>query len=77
MLHKDASGKGEAIMAIQATSVASPSCRGLVRTGSMGSVEPAKFRDLRNGNCSKVDPVLSTGTRKSFFLTRTLSWIPF
>ena len=43
MLHKDASGKGEAIMDIQATSVASPSCRGLVRTGSMGSVEPVKF----------------------------------
>ena len=38
----------------------------------MGSAEPAKFRDLRNGNCSKVGSVLSTGTRKSFFLTRPL-----
>ena len=35
---------------------------------SMGAAEPANIWDLLNGTYSKVDPVLSTRTRRSSFI---------
>ena len=47
--------------------------RNLVRTGSTGSTEPAKFWDLINGSRFNSDSVLSNGTHKSKFLKRPLN----